>query len=245
MTKPLRKAIVTGGAQGIGRGICERLLDDGWHVIMLDLDAEALTFAAARLAVRGALTTMPCDVSDEEQVLAAVSRAMDLPGPLKGVVNNAGITLRQPVTELPLDEWRRVIDTNLTSAYLFAKHAAPAMIADGGGAIVNMASTRAHMSEPNTESYAASKGGLVALTHALAVSLGPQVRVNAVSPGWIDVSGWRAVPNAAPDDLTEQDHAQHPAAASASQRTWRSWSHICWRTVAASSRERSSLWTAA
>ncbi|EKV29168.1 Oxidoreductase, short chain dehydrogenase/reductase family [Caenispirillum salinarum AK4] len=211
MTDPLPKVLVTGGARGIGRGVCERLLDDGWHVVMLDADATALETMAERLAGRGMLTAVACDVADEAQVAAAVARADELPGPLKGLVNNAGIMHRQPVTELSLADWRRVIDTNLTGAFLLAKHAAPVMRADGGGAIVNMASTRAHMSEPDTESYAASKGGLVALTHALAISLGPDVRVNAVSPGWIDVSAWRADPDAAPEDLTHEDHAQHPA----------------------------------
>lgn len=206
-----RKVIVTGGAQGIGRGLCERLLDDGWHVILSDADAAALDTTAARLAGRGSLTAVPCDVAEEDQVRALVDRAAAEPGPLAGVVSNAGIMIRKPVRDLTLAEWRRVIDVNLTAAYLLARHAAPVMAADGGGALVTIGSTRAHMSEPDTEAYAASKGGLVALTHALAVSLGPAVRVNCVSPGWIDVSGWRADPDATPEPLSEADHAQHPA----------------------------------
>lgn len=211
MPGPFPKVLVSGAAQGIGLAVCGRLLDDGWHVVMLDSDGPALEIASQRLAGRGALTVLPCDVSDESQVRAAVARAEALPGPLRGVVNNAGIMRRTPVTALSLEDWRRVIDTNLTAAFLLAKHAAPVMKAGGGGAMVNMASTRAHMSEPDTESYAASKGGLVALTHALAISLGPAVRVNAVSPGWIDVSGWRADPDSPPEDLSPEDHAQHPA----------------------------------
>jgi NAD(P)-dependent dehydrogenase (short-subunit alcohol dehydrogenase family) len=93
---------------------------------------------------------------------------------------------------------------------LFAKHAAPALKARGG-AIVNIASTRALMSEPNTESYAASKGGIVALTHALAASLGPDVRVNCISPGWIDVSRWKKPSKRKPAQLRPEDHAQHLA----------------------------------
>ncbi|MBP2313793.1 NAD(P)-dependent dehydrogenase (short-subunit alcohol dehydrogenase family) [Azospirillum soli] len=110
--------------------------------------------------------------------------------------------VRKPVTELTLEDWNRVIGTNLTGAFLTAKHCAHLLRANRGS-IVNIASTRAHMSEPDTEAYAASKGGIVALTHALALSLGPEVRVNVVSPGWINVD-----PDAV---LNEADHAQHPA----------------------------------
>jgi NAD(P)-dependent dehydrogenase (short-subunit alcohol dehydrogenase family) len=99
---------------------------------------------------------------------------------------------------------------NLTGAFLMAKHAAP-HLRQVRGAIVNVASTRALQSEANTEAYSASKGGLVALTHALAVSLGPDVRINCVSPGWIDVSGWQKVANRKPATLSDADHAQHPA----------------------------------
>jgi NAD(P)-dependent dehydrogenase (short-subunit alcohol dehydrogenase family) len=94
-----------------------------------------------------------------------------------------------------------VIGTNLTATFLLVR-AAEGLLRAAKGAIVTIASTRAHMSEPNTESYSASKGGIVALTHALAVSLGPDIRANVVSPGWIDVRD---------EDLRPQDHAQHPA----------------------------------
>jgi NAD(P)-dependent dehydrogenase (short-subunit alcohol dehydrogenase family) len=102
---------------------------------------------------------------------------------------------------LSLEEWSRVLATNLTSTFLFAR-AAAAMLSEAQGAIVTIASTRARMSEPDTESYAAAKGGLVALTHALAISLGPRVRANVISPGWIDVGK---------DPIRPRDHAQHPA----------------------------------
>lgn len=210
MATPAPKAIVTGGAQGIGRAIVERLLDDGRHVFMLDADGAALDTAAGRLAGRGQLTPVACDVADEAAVAAAVETVAQAEGPLTALVANAGIMVRKPVTELSLAEWRRVLDVNLTSAFLLARACAPLMQRDGG-AMVTIASTRAHMSEPHTESYSASKGGLLALTHALAVSLGPRVRVNCVSPGWIDVSAWRADRDAAPDALSAEDHAQHPA----------------------------------
>jgi NAD(P)-dependent dehydrogenase (short-subunit alcohol dehydrogenase family) len=113
--------------------------------------------------------------------------------------------IRKPLKALSLAEWNAVLATNLTSAFLFARAAEDLLRARSGassGAIVTIASTRARQSEPDTESYSASKGGLVALTHALAISLGPAVRVNTVSPGWIDVRG---------EALRPEDHAQHPA----------------------------------
>ena len=111
--------------------------------------------------------------------------------------------LRKPLRQLTLAEWRKVLDTNLTATFLLAR-AAERRLRAAKGAIVTIASTRALMSEPNTESYSASKGGLLALTHALAISLGPEVRVNCVSPGWIVVRR---------DELKElrrKDNLQHP-----------------------------------
>jgi NAD(P)-dependent dehydrogenase (short-subunit alcohol dehydrogenase family) len=121
---------------------------------------------------------------------------------LDAVVSNAGIMLRKPLRALTLAEWQRVLDTNLTATFLFAR-AAEKPLRAARGTIVTIASTRALMSEPDTAAYSASKGGLVALTHALAIALGPEVRVNCVSPGWIVTD--RAA------KLRRKDHAQHPA----------------------------------
>jgi len=110
--------------------------------------------------------------------------------------------IRKQLGDLTLAEWNRVIDTNLTATFLLAR-AAEKPLRKSRGAVVTIASTRAQMSEPNTESYAATKGGLVALTHALALSLGPDVRVNCVSPGWIATKNYGA--------LRRKDHLQHPA----------------------------------
>jgi NAD(P)-dependent dehydrogenase (short-subunit alcohol dehydrogenase family) len=115
-----------------------------------------------------------------------------------------------PVTKLTLAAWNRTLAVNLTGAFLMAKHAAP-HLRRARGAIVNIASTRALQSEPDTEAYSATKGGIVALTHALAVSLGPDVRVNCVSPGWIDVSGRQKTRKRRQARLSRADHLQHPA----------------------------------
>ena len=204
-----RVALITGGAQGIGKAIARRLLEAGMGVTLADLDAEAGEAAEAELGDLGNVCFAHTDVRDEDAAAISVAGTLAHFGRLDALVNNAGINLRTPVTELDLDDWRRVLDTNLTGAFLCAKHAAP-YLKQARGAIVNIASTRALMSEPDTEAYAASKGGLVALTHALAVSLGPEVRVNCISPGWIDVSGWTKAGAAAQEALTLDDHAQHP-----------------------------------
>ena len=184
----MKCAIVTGGAGLIGTGICTRLEAEGWQVASFDL-------AEGPEGVRH----IACDVGDE----TSVARAFETLGwdGLDLLVNNAGIAGAHsgPVTELSLSEWRRVLDSHLTGAFLMTRAAAPLM--RECGAIVNIASTRAFMSEPDCEAYAAAKGGMVALTHALALSLGPRVRVNGVAPGWI--SGGQG--------LSAEDHAQHPA----------------------------------
>lgn len=196
MTQDIKRALVTGGAKGIGRGLVARLAREGWQVAAMDRDAEALEGLPEGVrAVTG-------DVSDEASVRAAVASTgwdgLDL------LVNNAGLAGPEagPVEDLALGDWQRWIDTNLTGALLMTKHCVPLLRARRG-AIVNVTSSRAHQSEPNTEPYAAAKGGLTALTHALAVSLGPEIRVNAIAPGWIVTEGW--------DELREIDHAQHPA----------------------------------
>ena len=202
-------ALVTGGGQGIGSSIAGRLARDGWRLVIIEADPEAAEEAAAAFA-DGDARVVVGDAADPSCVEEAVKSARLHFGGLDGLVNNAGIMIRKAVTELTLAEWNRVLATNLTGAFLAARAAAP-LLAENRGAIVNIASTRAAMSEPDTEAYAASKGGLVALTHALAISLGPAVRVNAVSPGWIDVSEWKKRDARHAPDLSAEDHAQHPA----------------------------------
>ena len=183
-------ALVTGAARGIGRAVAARLVDDGWRVVGADLSPVEIA------GVRGVVA----DVGDEAAVGALMAGIRGLEGRLDGLVSNAGRMVRKRLADLTVAEWSGVIATNLTALFLLAR-AGEGLLRASGGAIVAVASTRARMSEADTESYAASKGGLVALTHALAISLGPDVRINCVSPGWIDVAG---------EALSAADGAQHP-----------------------------------
>lgn len=194
-----RAALITGAAHGIGRAIARRLLDDGWRIGVVDLKARDLERVFARQARR--VVIVEGDIGEEATAKRAVTATLEKFGRLDGVVSNAGIMIRKPIRQLTLAEWRRVLDVNLTAAFLLAK-AAERSLRQAGGAFVSIASTRAQMSEPNTEAYSATKGGLVALTHALAMSLAP-VRANCVSPGWIATRDYNT--------LRRKDHAQHPA----------------------------------
>jgi NAD(P)-dependent dehydrogenase (short-subunit alcohol dehydrogenase family) len=182
-------ALVTGGAQGIGRGIALALAGQGWQVAVADRQRGSDFFFVR------------ADVASEPAVRAGVRAVVRRFGRLDALINNAGLTGPDdgPIEKLDLRKWNRRIAVNLTGAFLMAKHAVP-HLRRARGSIVNIASTRALQSEPDTEAYSASKGGLVALTHALANSLGPEIRVNCVSPGWI-----------AHEPVRRKDHAQHPA----------------------------------
>ncbi|MGZ3349938.1 MAG: SDR family oxidoreductase [Xanthobacteraceae bacterium] len=192
-------AIVTGAARGIGRAIAHHLLDGGWLIGAVDLPQAGLKRSYNRYGRNVVL--IEGDVADEETARRAVKAVTDKFNRLDALVSNAGVMVRKPLRQLTLGEWRKVLDTNLTATFLFAR-AAERPLRAAGGAIVTIASTRAVMSEPNTESYSASKGGLLALTHALAISLGPDVRVNCVSPGWIVTKPG--------EKLRRKDHQQHP-----------------------------------
>jgi NAD(P)-dependent dehydrogenase (short-subunit alcohol dehydrogenase family) len=197
VAKPV--ALVTGGAKGIGRAIARHLLASGWQAGIFDLPGSGLRRSYPPRSRN--IVPIEGDVRDEKTVSHAVRAVLERFGRLDAVVSNAGIMIRKPIRRLTLGEWHRVIDTNLTATFLLAR-AAEKPLRRARGAIVTIASTRALMSEPNTESYSASKGGLLALTHALAMSLGPDVRVNCVSPGWIETRDYSA--------LRRKDHTQHP-----------------------------------
>lgn len=204
-----RTAVVTGGGQGIGRAIAAALLKAGAKVWLAECDAEAGSESCGELAALGPVEFVQTDVADPVAVTALQARVAAAGG-LDLLVNNAAVMVRTPLEELTPQEWQRVLAVNLGGPFLCSRAFAPLLRARRGS-IINIASTRALMSEPDTESYAASKGGLVALTHALALSLGPAVRVNCISPGWIDVTALAKRSRRQPVRLSALDHAQHPA----------------------------------
>ncbi len=206
-----KKIIVTGGAFGIGSDIVESFAKAGARVIIADIEKNAgLKLAKKIRAKYGSADFFLVDVGKEESVkkffraLAKNTKTIDI------LINNAGIGDWQNIEKRSLPEWQKVLDVNLTGPYMCVKYALPYLLE--GSAIINIASTRALMSEKNTEPYSASKGGLLALTHSLAVSLAEKkIRVNAVSPGWIDTSAFGKKGPAARIKLKKSDLLQHPA----------------------------------
>jgi len=175
-----RAAVVTGGAQGIGHAIAERLLASGATVTIWDVDRVSLAAACAALAVKGVVHGVAVELTDDEAVGAAARQA----GRIDILVNNAGITGgNAPTWELAPSVWRQVIEVNLVAPYLTCRHVAPRMIAQGYGRIVNIASVAGKEGNPNASHYSASKAGLIALTKSLAKELATKgVLVNAVTP---------------------------------------------------------------
>ncbi len=190
--------IVTGAGHGIGAAVAARLARGGWSVACIDCDASSVTRVATALNA----SAIPADVGVEAETIDAVARARAALGGIDAIVSVAGISANGPLSATSIEQWNRVLAVNLTATFVLAREA-EADLRRARGAIVTIASTRAHMSEPNTLAYSASKGGVVALTHALAMTLAPDVRVNCISPGWIDTGKW--------GPLGPGDHAQHPA----------------------------------
>jgi NAD(P)-dependent dehydrogenase (short-subunit alcohol dehydrogenase family) len=183
---PGRGAIVTGGGSGIGEQIVRQLADDGYAVLILDIDARAEAVAADLAARGGHVSALRCDVADSASVAAAFDGARSvLPG-VDVLVNNAGISLNQGIRRLDDESWARTIAVNLTGALHCAREAARVMVLRKQGAIVNIAS-RAWLGWFGQTSYASSKGGLVSMTRSLAIELARHgIRVNCIAPGLID-----------------------------------------------------------
>lgn len=209
-----RTILITGAGNGIGRGAALHFYGAGWRVIALDRDEEALAELAALLPADTCLT-IPADCGREGDVVAAFAQASQWLGndPLTCLVNNSGIAdpVCGPLEDLALADWQRWIDASLTAAFLCSREALPLLRRADGASVVNISSTRALQSERDTFAYAAAKGGLDALTHAMAVSLGPQVRVNAVLPGWIETGPWQKAAECKGPDHSAADRDQHPA----------------------------------
>ncbi len=203
--------LVTGGANGIGRGIAQAVLGAGGRVLIGDLDTEAGQACLDEWQRGDDAAFQRLDIADEGSVRDFIAVAQQHFGRIDGLVNNAGIAGPHGATleNMDWDEWQRRL-SSLHGAFLCCKHALPALTASGAGAVINIASTRAWQSEAHSEAYAAAKGGLVAFTHALAISAGPAVRVNSISPGWIGTSAWQAPSRRHAPDYSPSDHAQHP-----------------------------------
>lgn len=181
-----RVALVTGAGSGIGRATTHRLVDEGATVVAVDLSAEGLEVTAKEATTPGRVQVLTGDVSDAAFAPSAVATAVDAGGRLDALVNAAGILRFEHSHEVARDDWDRVLAVNLTGTFLFCQAAVPALL-DGGGAIVNVASTSALFGHPWAAAYAASKGGVLALTKTLAIEYAKQgLRVNSVCPGSID-----------------------------------------------------------
>ena len=192
--------IVTGASQGIGRGVAEAYIASGAQVVLADLNEKLGIEISEQLVGSIFIKT---DVRKEADIKKLMKETIKQFGRIDIVINNAGKSDFKSLFELAIDEWDDIIHTNLRSVFLCTREAAGYMKnQESGGSIVNIASTRAFMSEPNSEAYAATKGGIVAITHALAASLAEhRITVNAISPGWIETQSY--------NELRDIDHEQH------------------------------------
>jgi NAD(P)-dependent dehydrogenase (short-subunit alcohol dehydrogenase family) len=195
--------VVTGAGKGIGRSIAWTYAIRGDTVIIAEKDPDRGKETASAIVKAGnSAIFIQCDVSKPDDIDRLFSRISEMYGTVNILINNAGISRFKSTWELTVDEWDEIINTNLRGIFLCSRAAAQIMRNSGGGSIVNIASTRAFMSEPGTEAYSASKGGIVALTHALAASFAPDhIRVNCISPGWIETGDY--------EKLRDIDHKQH------------------------------------
>ena len=198
--------LVTGAGAGIGRVVAQTFARAGAIALLVDRNAEGLRETEELLQQEGlAASAYAADVSIPDEIVRLYENVSQRHGGrLDILVNNAGFGVWKSPYDLTLEEWDSVVNTNLRGTFLCSREAAKLMRGSGGGSIVNIASTRALMSEPHSEAYAASKGGILSLTHAMAVSLGPdRITVNAICPGWIETGDYSR--------LRAIDHDQHPA----------------------------------
>ncbi|UOQ43251.1 SDR family oxidoreductase [Halobacillus salinarum] len=196
--------LITGASNGIGRKLALSYASEGAAVITCDIDEEHGRQLVGEIRDQGGSGYFyRCDVSQPEQIKQLMTTITHEIGVISILINNAGISRFKSMFDQSDTEWDEILNTNLRSVYLFSKHAAARWKEKQlHGRIVNMASTRAFMSEPDSEGYAASKGGIIALTHALAASLAQyKIRVNSISPGWIQTNHY--------DELRAKDHHQH------------------------------------
>lgn len=180
-----RVAVITGASRGLGKSMALALAGAGARLTLLARDQTALDSVAAEARRDGAeIDVLATDVTDEAQVQAARDRVATRWGKVHILINNAGINIRKPVTDFTLEEWRRVLDTNLTGAFLMCRALVPLMKGHDYGRIINLTSIMSHVSLPGRTAYSASKAGLLGLTRSLALELAPdKITVNGISPG--------------------------------------------------------------
>lgn len=180
-----RVALVTGASKGLGKAVALALAGAGAQVALVARDEKQLALTAEAIRSKGAVAEVfPADITDEAHVQEMARRFVQRFGKLQILVNNAGMNLRKPATEFTLEEWNRVLTTNLTSAFLVSRALIPFMLGQEYGRIINMTSMMSHVALPERTAYAASKAGLLGYTRALALELAHEgITVNGLSPG--------------------------------------------------------------
>ncbi|WP_172295905.1 SDR family NAD(P)-dependent oxidoreductase [Pseudoruegeria sp. HB172150] len=203
-------AVVTGGTEGIGERVAETLFARGAAVVLCARNGDAAERKAQEIDPTGKRCLgLACDVSDEAQVAALIAAAVEKFGGLHLAVNNAGTPGPGPaeLPDIPLADWHMVIATNLTGTFLCLKHEIPAIIASGGGAIVNLSAANGIVGAPGLAPYTATKHGILGLTRTAALECADKgVRINAIGPGYVETPKIRQ----APQELQQVFHAAHP-----------------------------------
>lgn len=178
-----KRVLITGGAGGIGTATAKRFLEESSKVVLLDYNEEAIARIEEQLPSLSG--TINADVSDVDAVARAFCELDKMTGGLDVLINNAGISLRHKFMDITPEEWRKVLDVNLSGVFFVAQESARRMLDGNGGVILNMGSTNGIMGYPFYADYNASKAGVIELTRSMALELAPKIRVNAICPGFI------------------------------------------------------------
>lgn len=190
-----KRAVVTGASRGLGAAAAEALAAAGANLVLIGRERSSLEKRAEELARTGVeITSVRCDVSKPKQIATAITRAQRALGGIDILVNNAGVVARWPAADYPLEEWRRVLDTNLTGLFLFAQGVGRVMIESGGGKIINIASLLSFSGGIFVPAYTASKHGVAGVTKALANEWAQHnVNVNAIAPGYFETDATESI----------------------------------------------------
>lgn len=208
-----RVAIITGGGAGIGEACCTLFAAEGAHVVVAEVNDESgQAVAAAIKKDGGSAHFVHCDVAVEEDVVALVQETLRVFQTIDILVNNAGIVMLKNALDTSLDEWSHIININMRGVWLCSRYALPTMLAKGKGSIVNIASVHGIQTLKDMTAYASSKGGVLAMTRAMALDHAPKVRVNSILPGFIATNMWEKVLETTddPEQLTRETIALQP-----------------------------------